>query len=344
MKMKNLILLLTFGTLSYSVVAQTDSANHYYILASKQKNDQRYAEAEKLFAKSYKFDQKNFDVLYDWATVLIAQKRYRDAQDKLEKADRLNSKHAGVLENLATLSLNTHQWDRAIQYAQRFQQLNTKKPIYFVIAKSYYELENFGESLKYCELAFKEEPKRAEIPYIAGRCFMEMSNYRRAAGCYDQALGIDSSNSTWMYEAGLMWYAVPDDKKAIYWLERAGQRGYTKSNDYYENLSNAYLNIGEYSKGIELLKEVLKNKPEDKEILYNVAEAHYKSKKYQEAIDYWDKVLAIEPKNAHALYMIGMSYQKKGDKAKGTQLCEKAIQMDPSLKSLREEIKMPGGL
>src|SRR5262245_20964268 len=99
MKMKNLILLLTFGIISYAAVAQADSANHYYILASKQKNDQRYAEAEKLYAKSYKFDQKNFDVLYDWGQALLAQKRYRDAQDKLEKADRLNSKHEGVLEN-----------------------------------------------------------------------------------------------------------------------------------------------------------------------------------------------------------------------------------------------------
>jgi tetratricopeptide (TPR) repeat protein len=343
--MKNLILSLTFGIISFSVIAQSaDSANRYYLLASKEKNARRYAEAEKLYSRSYKFDQKNVDVLYDWATVLIAQKRFRDAQDKLEKADRLNPKHEGVLENLAVISVNSHQWQRAIQYAQRFQQLNTKKPMSYLLAKSYYELENFGESIKYCELAFKEEPKRAEIPYIAGRCFMEMSNYRRAAGCYEQALAIDSSNSTWMYEAGLMWYAVPDDKKAIYWIEKAGDKGYKKSNDYYENLSNAYLNIGNYPKGIELLKEVLKNKPEDREILYNVAEAYYKSKKYQEAIDFWDKLLTLDPKNAHALYMIGMSYQKKGDKQKGMQLCDKAIDMDPSLKNLREEIKRPDGI
>lgn len=343
--MKNLILSLTFGIISLSAIAQSaDSANRYYLLASKEKNAQRYAEAEKFYSKSYKFDQKNFDVLYDWATVLIAQKKFRDAQDKLQRADRLNPKHAGVLENLAVISLNTHQWQRAIQYAQRFQQLNTQKPVNYILAKSYYELENFGEAIKYCQFAFKEEPKRAEIPYIAGRCFMEMNNYRRAAGCYEEALAIDSSNSTWMYEAGLMWYAVPDDKKAIYWIEKAGEKGYKKSNDYYENLSNAYLNVGNNAKGIELLKEVLKNKPEDKEILYNVAEAYYKSKKYQEAIDFWDKLLTLDPKNAHALYMIGMSYQKKGDKQKGAQLCDRAIEMDPSLKNLREEIKRPDGL
>lgn len=343
--MKNLVLSLAFGILCNSTIAQSpDSANHYYRLAKVEKKANRYREAEKFYSKAYRFDVKNFDNLYDWADVLMAQKRYRDARDKYEKADQLNPKHPGVLENLSILSLNAHQWDRAIQYAKRFQQLNTQKPINFVMAKSYYELENFGESIKYCELAFKEEPKRAEIPYIAGRCFMEMSNYRRAAGCYEQALGLDSSNSTWMYEAGLMWYAVPDDKKAIYWIEKAGAKGYKKSNDYYENLSNAYTNVGNYDKSVELLKEVLKNKPQDKEILYYVAETYYKAKKYQEAIDYWDKVLTLDQKNAHALYMIGLSYQKKGDKAKGMQLCDKAIEMDPSLRSLREERKLPNGL
>jgi hypothetical protein len=42
--------------------------------------------------------------------------------------------------------------------------------------------------------------------------------------------------------------------------------------------------------------------------------------------------------------MIGLSYQKKGEKEKGQQMCDKAIQMDPSLKNLKEEKKMPGGM
>jgi len=40
--------------------------------------------------------------------------------------------------------------------------------------------------------------------------------------------------------------------------------------------------------------------------------------------------------------MIGMSYQKKGDKAKGMQLCDKAIEIDPSLASLKQKKQMMG--
>jgi len=147
-----------------------------------------------------------------------------------------------------------------------------------------------------------------------------------------------------MYEAGLTYYAVPDDKKAIYWFERAAASGYKRSNDYIENLGNAHLNAGNYEKGAALLKEVLERKPGDQEVLYNIADAYYRGGKYQDAINYWDQVLTQDNKNASALYMIGMSYQKKGEKEKGQQLCDRAIQMDPSLKSLKQERKMPGGL
>jgi tetratricopeptide (TPR) repeat protein len=85
-------------------------------------------------------------------------------------------------------------------------------------------------------------------------------------------------------------------------------------------------------------------KPTDQELLYNIGDAFYHSGKYQEAIDHWDQILALDKKNANALYMIGMAYQKKGDKQKGEQLCNQAIAMDPNLKELRQERKMPGGM
>lgn len=173
---------------------------------------------------------------------------------------------------------------------------------------------------------------------------MEMHNYKRAAGCFDQALAMDSSNATWMYEAGLAWYAVPDDKKALYWIEKAGQNGYKKTNDYLENLATAYLNTGNLGKGVEMLIQVLERRPSDPELLYSIAEAYYKGKKYDSAIEYWDRILEVDKKNANALYMIGMCYQKKGDTAKGNQLCDKAIEMDPSLRKLKEEKKLPNGL
>jgi len=50
----------------------------------------------------------------------------------------------------------------------------------------------------------------------------------------------------------------------------------------------------------------------------------------------------LDKSNASALYMIGLSYQKKGDKQKGMALCDKAIEMDPSLAKNKQKVQMPG--
>lgn len=340
------ICVLQLGSLliTFASFAQADSATYFFNKGMEEKAARRWREAEKNFTRVYQLQPGNYDNLIALAGVLMEQRRVTEAFDKFVAADKLRPGEAESTGRLMDLSYNLRKYDEAIQYANALQKIKPGAGAYLLIAKCYYAKEQYGDVVKYSELAFKDDPKNAEIPYIAGRAFMDMNNYRRAAGCFEQAIALDSSNSTWMYEAGLAWYAVPDDKKSLYWIEKAGQKGYKRTSDYIENLASAYLNAGQFEKGIEMLKEVLQRKPQDPELIYSIAEAYYKIKKYDEAITYWDQNLALDKKNANALYMIGMCYQKKGDKEKGQQLCDKAIEMDPSLKKLKEERKMPDGL
>ncbi len=126
--------------------------------------------------------------------------------------------------------------------------------------------------------------------------------------------------------------------------ERAGAKGYKKTNDYLENLGNAYLNTGQFDKGMNIMDQMLKNRPGDKDLMFTIGDAYYKAGKYQDAIDMWDRIFSIDAKNANALFMIGMAYIKKGEKEKGQQLCDKAIELDPGLAKQRTEKKMPNGL
>jgi tetratricopeptide (TPR) repeat protein len=342
--MKPINIILMFGLISNITYAQADSTDFYFKKGMAEKEARRFREAEKLFAKAAQFSPTDSKVQVAWGQSLLEQKRYMEAREKYKTAYQTDSKNAEVLENLAMLSVNTRQWNDAITYAKKMQEGKIGNSASFIIAKSFYELENYGECLKYCEAAFREDSTRAETPYIAARCLVDMSNYKKAAGCFEQAIKRDSTKANWMYETGLTYAAIPDDNKAIYWFERAASKGYTRSNDFIENLANAYLNVKNYEKGLGLLQEILQKKPQDQELLYNIADAYYRIGKYDDAINYWDKLLAIDKKNANSLYMIGLSYQKKGEKEKGQQLCDKAIEMDPSLKNLKEEKKMPGGI
>ena len=141
----------------------------------------------------------------------------------------------------------------------------------------------------------------------------------------------------------MSYYAMNDDKNSLKYILEAGDKGYKKDNDYFENLGIAYLNAGKLDEGLAILGEILKKKPSDLNILSMIAEAYYYKGKFKEAIEYWDNILFYDKTNASALYMIGMSYQKSGEKDKGIALCDKAIQMDPSLANYKQK-KMSFGL
>ena len=205
------------------------------------------------------------------------------------------------------------------------------------LARKQYQEENYAEVLKLLAKAETEEPQNAQVPYLMGRAYVDMNNYKKAAVNLEKAIAMDSAKSNWMYELGLIYYAIPNHKKSLEYILLAGEKGYKKTTDYLENLGNAYVNADQQDKGIEVFNEVLKKKPEDPELLYQVAQANFKSGKYQDAINLWDRVLEQDKSNADALYMIGLSYQKKGEKEKGQQLCDRAIQMDPSLRTKRQQ-------
>jgi tetratricopeptide (TPR) repeat protein len=320
--------------------AQSDSASFYQQKGDADKDAKKYKLAYENYQHALMFDSTKTDVYRSAAQCALEMRRYDDARKNFEKVLLKNSSDKVAIENITDIYFATRKWNDAINWAQKAQQQGIGKKNNYIIAKSYYELENYGKAIEFLELAYKDDSKNAEVPYVAGRCFIEMSNYKKAAGCYEQALALDSSRTNWMYEAGLTYFAIPDDKKAVYWFEKAAAGGYKRTNDYLENIGNAYINSGEFDKGVVTLEELIQRKPQDLEVLYIVGEAYYKAKKYKMAIDTWDRILKQDDKNARSLYMIGMAYQKNGEDAKGKILCDKAIAMDPSLSSLKQEKKM----
>jgi tetratricopeptide (TPR) repeat protein len=162
-----------------------------------------------------------------------------------------------------------------------------------------------------------------------------MFNYKQSVDYFQKAIALSPNQARWIYEMALMYYAMPDNINALKYMLEAGEKGYKKDNEYLHNLATAYLNAGKPEEGLALMKDMLQKRPSDINLLTMVAEAYYDTRKYDDAITHFDKILELDKNNASALYMIGMSFQKKGEKQKGQALCDKAIQMDPSLESLK---------
>lgn len=317
-----------------------DSSRYFFLKAADEKSNRLFLPAYTDFQRSLQFDSTGADLLRETGLTAVELRKYENAIIYFEKLLRVLKNDTTGNNQLAILYFWTQKWDSAVKYASRSLQLHTGRNNYYILGKSYYELEDYGHAFSYLPTAATEDPKNAEIPYLIARAYVDMNNYKPAISYFQKAIALDSSNVQWIYECALVYATIYDDVSAIKYYDIAASKGYKKDNDFYENLADSYIASGQASRGLQILQELVVKKPADLELLNSLGFTNYKLKKYDAAIEYWDRILSYDKQNGRALYMIGMAYQKKGDTQKGKELCEKAIAIDPSLKNLKQEIRL----
>lgn len=345
-KILSLCLMLT-TTLAFSQTSSTqitlvDSADFFLQKGLLEKQNGRRLESLKNFEKASKYDASSKAIVTELASAYLDLHRYNQARESYKKLVELGDESATNYKQLMILSFNLKQNDDVLLYADKLKRVDPSEKVCYYVGKVNYDIDNYGEAIKFLKVAATEDPQNAEVPYMIAHCYADMMNYKLAIPYFQKAIELNPTQNYWIYEMGLICYAMNDDKNSLKYILEAGEKGYKKDNDYLENLGIAYLNVGNLEEGVKILDEILKKKPSDMNILNMVAEAYYYKGKYKQAIDYWDQVLYYDKTAASALYMIGMSYQKSGEKNKGIQLCDKAIEMDPNLAAYKQKKMMAG--
>ncbi|MBS1759630.1 MAG: tetratricopeptide repeat protein [Bacteroidetes bacterium] len=322
-----------------------DSAEYFLQKGLLEKQNGRKMESLKNFEKALGFDAKNKQILSELATAYFDLRKYDQSRLTYKKIEDLGDVTPALIKQILTLSFQIRNFDEALIYADKLKKADPSEKVAYYFGKINYDQENYGEAIKNLNQAAKEDPANAEVPYMIARSYADMMNYKLAVPFFQKAIELKPTEANWIYELGLICYAMHDDKNSLKYILDAGEKGYKKDNDYLENLGIAYLNVGDLDAGVKILGQILAKRPSDMNLLNMIAEAYYYKSKYDLAIDYWDKILEYDKTNASALYMIGMAYQKKGgdeNMKKGTRLCDTAINMDPSLSNLRQKKMMAG--
>jgi tetratricopeptide (TPR) repeat protein len=298
-------------------VGYSDSAGFFLQKGLQEKQNGRRLESLKNFEKAAKYDASNKAIVAELASAYLDLRRYNQARESYKQLVALGDESAANYKQLMILSFNLKQNDDVLTYADKLKQADPSEKVNYYIGKVNYDMDNYGDAIKYLNAAATDDPQNAEVPYMIAHSYSDMMNYKLAIPYFQKAIELNPDKPYWIYELGLIYYAMHDDKNSLKYILEAGEKGYTRDNDYLENLGIAYLNVGKLDEGVKILDEILKKRPSDMNILNMVAEAYYYKGKYKEAIEYWDQVLYYDKTSASALYMIGMSYQKSGDKAKG---------------------------
>lgn len=332
--MKNLLLTPVILFIVAPAFAQSDSANFYFKKGQDEQTARRYMVAAKNFDKAIQFNPKYTDAYIENGKVNLSMRRVAAAQTNFEKAYQLQPDNQSVIKELASLYINNKQFQEANDLAQKCKNC---PEVDRILAMSSYKMEDYVKAISALEKYLAKTPNDAEATYVLGRCYLEVEDFKNAIQEYQKALVLDPTKSVWMYELALQLYNSNDYPNAKKYFIMAGDAGYPKSNDFYENLGFAYIITGDVENGLKNLTIVLNRKPNNKELLNDMAQALYTAKHYDEALGYYQKLLELNAKDANSLYMAGITFQKMGQKERGIAMCDEAIKLDPALAKNRQK-------
>ena len=317
-----------------------DSARFYFQKGIQEKNVRHLLQASRYFDKAIQFDPKYTEALLENAYANLEMRKLDNAKAEFTRVNELDPNNLSAIKELTELYFNYRQFSKAIEFAMKCAGCSNVERI---IAMCNFEQEDYGKAIKGLLNVLTKSPNDAEATYTLAKSYLEIDDYQNAIPYYNKAINLDLTKSAWMFELGFLYYNQNDYKNAVVFFEKAAQSGYPQSNDFNENLGYAYIYSGQFDKGEKVLLAILERKPGNKELMRDMAEAYYSQKMYDKSLEYCQKLMELDAKDGKALYQAGMCFQKKGNKAKGEGMCDKAIELDPSLNSLRQK-QMSAGL
>jgi tetratricopeptide (TPR) repeat protein len=338
--MKNLITFLLIFTFAGSVIAQTtDSAQFYFQKGLEEKKAKRYLVASNNFTKAIELNTGFVDAYIEDGYANIEMRKTDAARADFIKALELDPQNETVVKELANIYFNYRQYQNALDMAQKCKTCANKDKI---IALCYFNMEDYGKAEKLLLALVNKSPKDAELTYTLASNYLSMGLEPKAITWYENAVLLDDKKSKWFFELGLLYSNTNNYKKAVVAYTKAAELGYVRGNDFNENLGFAYVYAGDFDNGEKLLSDLVTRRPGDKELIRDVAAAFFDSKNYDKALDYCQKLLEMDMKDGKALYQAGLCFQKKGMVERGMQMCDKAIELDPSLAGLKSKKLSPG--
>lgn len=338
--MKCLLPLVIFaGNLFPASAQNSDSSRIYFEKANAKLQDKHYLEASRYFDKAISFDPGNTQAYIQNGFTFLKMSKSFEAKASFEKALELEPSNQSVIKTLSELYLNYRQFDKSIELVGKCTQCENKDRI---LGISYFQKEEYGSASKFLEAATQKNPADGEALYYLGRTYVEMESYQQAVGIYKKAVVLPDVKPLWFYELGLLQYNLEDYKSALASFRSAEDKGYVATRDFKENLGFACLYTGEYDYGETVLLSLLNDRPGNTDILREIASVFYKNKQYDRALGYCQKLLQINERDAKAIYQAGMCFQKKGEKDRGQKMCDRAIELDPSLASLKTKKEFVG--
>ena len=338
--MKTISILLFLCIIGQEAVQASDSSAVYFQRGIEEKTARRWLVASNWFEKAISQNPTYVPAYIENAYTNLEMRKTDVAMRNFIKVNELEPENTVAIKELMELYFSYKQYQKAIDFATKCKNcINSAK----IIALSYYKLEDFTNAEKYLLKLNKLFPNDAEVSYTLARTYMQMELEAKAIPYFSKAVELDNTRKDWFNQLGILYYNNNKFKEAVVSFNKAADLGFTQNLDFKENLGYSYLYSGDTESGEKILLGVLEKRRGSRDIMRDLALTYYNLKNYDKCLEFCQKLMELNMKDAKALYQAGLCFIKKGQKERGQQMCDKAIEMDPSLNALRQK-KLEMGL
>ena len=175
------------------------------------------------------------------------------------------------------------------------------------------DLNRCDEAIEMLDKAFDLNPLYIRAICTKGMAYEKLGKYNEAMACYDEAMILEPNDDyAYALKGTLYLIHLKDYDNAIKYLNQA-KRIEPKNSMTWNNLGDAYLNIGEFEKGLDCCDKARSLDPNNFRAWFTTGEIYYELQEYDKAMEYAMKASEINPLDSDLLIFIDKIKEAKRD-------------------------------
>jgi tetratricopeptide (TPR) repeat protein len=194
---------------------------------------------------------------------------------------------------------------------------------YFNLAKTQYELEDYGSAAKNLEKAQELIPNDLDVVRLLADIYYNAGKWDTAQKLYERVYDTNKRSEKYNYRLGDICGHLGKWDKSILYFETYFQ--VVKENaDARKKLGIAYYHTEKFTFAIDNFERATKTLWDDKELMLYTAIAANKLGNYSKGLEYAKRALTLDKDYARAYYQLGVALRGEGEKRQAREAFQKA--------------------
>lgn len=232
-------------------------------------------------------------------------------------------------------------YEKASIAAAMSSQEEVKAQIFLKVAELYKKTKKYNESMGYFVLVLDKEPKNLKALMGISDLLFETQNYKKAKEYLETFVKIKADNVRARYMLAKVYTQVNNMSEAAaqleYILENVKVNDEVLINNCTMMLGDVYLNMKNYSKAVNVYKEMMDKEAYAETVLVKIIDIYIKMNQVKDAVIMANQNLGklSREKECEVHYMIAAAYLKENEVYKAALTWEKAYKLNQNYKDLR---------